>query len=208
MELPREEIPKDDNLLPCTKPKNSFFQSFSPPAKTEMSSDIFNVDFTAQQTENLSETVKSKTSAAGGFICCVRLCYNNSKRNKDLSFYVIPKDNKLRKIWLSKISRKNFTPTSGHRVCSAHFKDGKKTYMNNVPTIVVPKSIGATPTKKRTRINSLGLKRKLSSPIKPKEPELTNEEKLRRCFLPFEYVKYYFGLANPIFRAFTQGNGI
>ena len=67
MESPRKEIPKVDNLLPYTKPKNSFFQSFSPPANTEMSSDIFNVDFTAQQTENLSESVKSKTSAGGGF---------------------------------------------------------------------------------------------------------------------------------------------
>ena len=57
MESPREEIPKDDNLLPCTKPKNSFFQSFSSAANIEMSSDIFNVDFTAQQTENLSESV-------------------------------------------------------------------------------------------------------------------------------------------------------
>ena len=58
MESQREEIPKDDNLLPtCTKPKNSFFQSFSPPANAEMSSDIFNVDFTTQQTENLSESV-------------------------------------------------------------------------------------------------------------------------------------------------------
>ena len=50
--------------------------------------------------------------------------------------------------------------------------------MNNVPTIV-PKTIGATPAKKRTSINSLGFKSKLLSPIKPMEPELTNEEKLQ-----------------------------
>ncbi|KAL3220477.1 hypothetical protein MRX96_029845 [Rhipicephalus microplus] len=28
-----------------------------------------------------------------------------------------------------------FTPTTGHRVCGAHFEGGKKTYMNRVPTI-------------------------------------------------------------------------
>ena len=34
-------------------------------------------------------------------------------------------------------------------------------------------------TKKITSIYSLGLKRKLPTPIKPKEPELTNEDKLQ-----------------------------
>ena len=115
-----------------------------------MSSDIVNVDFTAQQTENLSESVKSKTSAGGGFTYCVPLCYNNSKRNKDLSFYVIPKDNKLRKIWLSKISRKNFKPTSGHRVCSADFKDGENPYINNIPTIV-PKNYRGYANQKKNK---------------------------------------------------------
>ena len=96
---------------------------------------------------------------------------------------------KIKIIWLSKVSRKNFTPTSGHRVCSAHFKDGEKTYMNNVPT-VVPKTIGATPTKKRTSINSFCLKRKLSS---PKEPELTNEEKLQYIYkLAFHAKKVFY----------------
>ena len=51
--------------------------------------------------------------------------------------------------------------------------------MNNVPTIV-PKTIGPTPIKKRTSMTSLGLKRKLPSPEKPKEPELTNEEVLQQ----------------------------
>ena len=126
MESPREELPKDDNLLSCTKPKNSIFQIFSPPANTEMSSDIFNVDFTAQQTETLSESVKSKTSAGGGFTYCVPLCYNNSKRNKDLSFYVISKDNELRNIWLSKISRKTFHQHLGTQFAQPTLKMGEK----------------------------------------------------------------------------------
>ena len=178
MESPKEEIPHADNLLLLSPPKNSFFQSFTSPNNTEVSSDTFTTNCTAEHAtsaENLHGTVNSKTLDRGGFTCCVPLCYNNSKRNKDLSFYVIPKDDKLKKIWLSKISRKNFKPDqAGHRVCSAHFKDGKRTYMNNVPTIV-PKTIGPTPIKKRTSMTSLGLKRKLYSPEKPKESELTKE---------------------------------
>ncbi|XP_057302699.1 uncharacterized protein LOC130636867 [Hydractinia symbiolongicarpus] len=64
-----------------------------------------------------------------------------------LSFYVIPKDEGLRK--------------------------------NNIPTIV-PKTIAPTPVKKRNTMSSLGLKRKLPSPEKPKDPELTVEEALHQ----------------------------
>ena len=40
------------------------------------------------------------------------------------------------------ISRKDLTnPGIGHRACSIHFVGDKKTYMNNVPTIV-SKNIG------------------------------------------------------------------
>ena len=54
-------------------------------------------------------------------------CFNNDKRNKGVSFYKFPKDKELKKIWLQKISRKDFKLTNGHRVCSQHF-EGKKTY--------------------------------------------------------------------------------
>ena len=70
----------------------------------------------------------------GGITCCVPECYNNNKRNKDLSFYVIPADKTLRKKWLNAISRKDFKVTPYHRVCSAHFSGGRKTYLNNVKT--------------------------------------------------------------------------
>ena len=40
------------------------------------------------------------------------------------------------------ISHENFdNPGIGHRVCSKHFVGGRKTYMNNIPTIV-PKNKG------------------------------------------------------------------
>ena len=44
------------------------------------------------------ESFKSKNSKKGGGItCCVQLCYSNSKRNPELSYYVILKDSKLKK---------------------------------------------------------------------------------------------------------------
>ncbi|KAH7932026.1 hypothetical protein HPB51_029574 [Rhipicephalus microplus] len=78
----------------------------------------------------------------GGFTCCVPGCYNNSTRDKGLGFYVFSKEQKLRETWIQRINRagrggrfSKFTPTTGHRVCGAHFEGGKKTYMNRVPTI-------------------------------------------------------------------------
>ncbi|CAH3131869.1 unnamed protein product [Porites lobata] len=70
-----------------------------------------------------------------GFTCSVPGCFNNDKRNRGISFYKFPKDKKLKKIGLQQISRKDCKPTNGHRVCSQHFEGGKKTYLNNVPTV-------------------------------------------------------------------------
>ncbi|XP_055504461.1 THAP domain-containing protein 11 [Leucoraja erinacea] len=77
-----------------------------------------------------------------GFTCCVPGCYNNSHRDRDLRFYTFPKDEEQRRVWLQNISRtgvtgcfSTFYPTTGHRVCSAHFPGGRKTYSINVPTI-------------------------------------------------------------------------
>ena len=78
----------------------------------------------------------SGSSEAGGFTCCVPGCYNNSKKhNGKFSFYNFPGDQNLRRQWLHNISRKDFRPTAGHRVCSAHFEGGSKSYQNNVPTV-------------------------------------------------------------------------
>ena len=83
-------------------------------------------------------------AVVGGIMCCVPECFNNSLRNPELSYYVIPNGNskenqELRKRWLHLISRRDFHPGPRHSVCSEHFVGGKKTYMNNVPT-VVPKN--------------------------------------------------------------------
>ena len=174
----QEEININHDSLSCSTPRNSFFKS----SNSSNNIDETEIDFSAETLEGiepLDETFIKSKSVGGGFTCCVPQCYNNSKRDKDLSFYVIPKDKELRKIWLSMISRKNFIPTTAHRVCSAHFKDGNKTYMNNVPT-VVPKIVKPTPIKERMSRNSLGIKRKLPSPTKILEYEPTNEEKLEK----------------------------
>ena len=52
--------------------------------------------------------------SGGGFTCCVPGCFSNSKRVVNLSFYGFPKEKNLRKRWLCKISRKNFSPSTGH----------------------------------------------------------------------------------------------
>lgn len=89
---------------------------------------------------NIDMADSDEDGAVGGFYCYVPGCYNSSTKDKSrLSFYVIPKGGKLRKLWLNKISRKGFNPKtsqlSGYRVCSEHFEGGCKTCRINVPTI-------------------------------------------------------------------------
>ena len=86
------------------------------------------IDFESEgpSQNDVNKPGSSKKSKGGGITCC------------------IPSDKKLRKQWIAKISRKDFKPNS-HRVCSAHFVGGKKTYDNNIPTIV-PKTIKPTVT--------------------------------------------------------------
>ncbi|CAB3982280.1 THAP domain-containing 11 [Paramuricea clavata] len=50
---------------------------------------------------------------------------------KTLTF---PKDQTLRNTWIDRTGRSEFTPNDDHHVCSEHFLDGKKTYLNNIPT--------------------------------------------------------------------------
>ena len=59
----------------------------------------------------------------------------------------------MRKRWINLISRKDFSLTIGHRVCSLHFPGGRKTYMNLLPTIV-PKATRPTPTKSRSTVKA------------------------------------------------------
>ena len=86
------------------------------------------------------------------------------------------------------ISRQNFdNPGQGHRVCSKHFISGRKTYMNNIPTIV-PKNKGKKeqrprPTSKaRNRSTNLqktvSLLENMNLPIQTTSSPVQNQEKL------------------------------
>ncbi|XP_051881064.1 uncharacterized protein LOC127575314 isoform X2 [Pristis pectinata] len=76
-----------------------------------------------------------------GTYCCVPGCFNNTLKNKELSFHVFPKDETLRGVWIRNLSRLDerkfsvWQPKAHHKVCDAHFAGGKKTYMNNVPIV-------------------------------------------------------------------------
>ena len=72
------------------------------------------------------EKNKMMAGSGGGFTCCVPGCFTNNERDPHLSFYVFPKKKKLRRRWLHSTSRKSFKPTTGHQVCSLHFKGEKK----------------------------------------------------------------------------------
>ena len=70
------------------------------------------IDFESEgpSQDDVNKPGSSKKSKGGGITCCVLECYNNSKRDKTLSWYKLPSDKKLRKQWLAKISRKDFKP--------------------------------------------------------------------------------------------------
>ena len=63
------------------------------------------------------------------------------------------------RIWLQKVSRRDLKPKNGPQVCSQHFKGGKKTYMNNVPTVFplskTHQKINTDPQRTLIRVNTL-----------------------------------------------------
>jgi hypothetical protein len=62
---------------------------------------------------------------------------NNSMQNPELSFYSIPKEETLKRKWHNIFKTKGLLDIKQYyRVCSAYFPDGKKTYINNIPTIL------------------------------------------------------------------------
>ena len=85
---------------------------------------------------NNSETVEITARRVCKRYCCIPQCDSNSRKNPEISFHKIPKNPELRKKWIRLLKRKGIRdPGSSHRVCSAHFVGGAKTYSNNVPTI-------------------------------------------------------------------------
>ena len=76
-----------------------------------------------------------KKALRGGYTCCKPGCYSNSKRNKDLSFHMFPRDVSLREKWGNSIKRKDFNPGEQHSVRSQHFQGAKKQGRSDVPII-------------------------------------------------------------------------
>ncbi|XP_049436072.1 uncharacterized protein LOC125891117 isoform X1 [Epinephelus fuscoguttatus] len=56
--------------------------------------------------------------------CCVPKCTRDSRLNSEISFHTFPKDPEVRKQWLIKIRRYEFSPTPATRVCGKHFLSG------------------------------------------------------------------------------------
>nr|XP_022316756.1 THAP domain-containing protein 11-like [Crassostrea virginica] len=53
--------------------------------------------------------------------CAAFGCNNKAEKGSGISFFTFPKDVNLRKQWAHYCRRKEFIPTSGHRLCSVHF---------------------------------------------------------------------------------------
>ena len=68
--------------------------------------------------------------------CCVPYCHATSKRHKQLTWHVLPRDETLRKRWILLIRNDNLRVTSkGTAVCGLHFRGGRRTYDEKTPTI-------------------------------------------------------------------------
>jgi len=126
--------------------------------------------------------------------CCVPGCNNrHTKTKKGTKYYKFLQDAKLRRIWLTKISREhNFIVTSNTRGCSEHFEEGTKDENNQVPTIFQWKE---PPTKKpprqlpQERVASLHIpsppakKQRPAPPMKKQQPtSVTSEDEPRHLY--------------------------
>ena len=72
-----------------------------------------------------STTAHKKSGGDGGFTCCVPGCFNNNKKNPELSFYNFPngkgpESQELRKKWIHLISRKGLLTTFSRRQKNIH----------------------------------------------------------------------------------------
>ena len=139
---------KMDSFLDTFKEKNSaspsFIENLCPGENCLSKTEGNGAKTSLIYKDCMPRPTKSRSGGVGGYTCCVPGCYNNSKKQRNVSFHTFPngKSNEkklLRKKWINLLSRKEVVPTSGHRVCSEHFKGGKKTYLNNVP-IRTPKT--------------------------------------------------------------------
>ena len=102
------------SILP-TKSINDLPQVNSFSQNSHVNVKFVNVDSVEKYDDQIKkdQSFKSKNSKKdGGITCCVALCYSNSKRNPELSYYVIPKDSKLKKKMVSNDKKERFYSNS------------------------------------------------------------------------------------------------
>ena len=90
--------------------------------------------------------------------CCVPLCTNHKRKNPNLSFYRIPKDERVRKEYSRLIRNETLKLQSSHtRICSAHFDGGKKRNRHHLPSIFPwskPVNLRKPPVRRRLDVAS------------------------------------------------------
>lgn len=57
--------------------------------------------------------------------CCAIGCTFRYKKGGPIRMFRIPKDQKLKQLWLKAIKRDKWTPTNSSRICGQHFQTGK-----------------------------------------------------------------------------------
>ena len=79
------------SILP-TKSINDLIQTNSFSQNSHINVKFVNVDSVQKYDDQIKkdQLFKNKNSKNGGVTCCVPPCYSNSKRNPELSYYVIP----------------------------------------------------------------------------------------------------------------------
>ena len=55
--------------------------------------------------------------------CAAVYCCNNKRKNKDKTFFSLPKDTAVAKVWIAKLNREKDNLPSKVYVCSDHFED-------------------------------------------------------------------------------------
>ena len=74
-------------------------------------------------------------------VCCVPCCSSRSDRERNLSYFGLPfQDKKLLKQWIHRIGRANLPLNRSTRICSRHFikAEGRKLCQDEVPSENLP----------------------------------------------------------------------
>ena len=86
-------------------------------------------------------------------VCCVPCCSSRSNRERNLSYFGLPlQDKKLLKQWIHRIGRANLPLNRSTRICSRHFikAEGRKLCQDEVPSENLPVlSTRVTPSTRR-----------------------------------------------------------